>query len=125
MYIFSELLTPINIYIHTGRTLSLQTLVIGSPSYGFQLLLDEGERCEVTGKPRRTVVTFPCDPTHPVTDGLEPLEAYEGKGKDVCHYYMVFPRSKLGCPIHHASITDSAHIINIESGQYMYMYIMR
>ena len=106
-----------NNYTHSGRTLSLQTLVTGSPSYGFQLLLDEGEKCEVTGKPRRTLVTFPCDPTPPSSDGLAPLEAYEGKGKDVCHYYMVFSPSQLGCPVHQLSITDSAHIINIESGE--------
>ena len=69
-------------------------------SFGLQLILNDGETCEVTKKPRRTIVQFPCNPNMEVdTSTFTPVKAYEGDNKMICNYFVEFPSSQLGCPL--------------------------
>lgn len=73
---------------------------MGVAGSGFQLILDNGAICEVTSKPRRTVIRFPCDPNKEVSSSaLAPLKAYEGDKKLICNYFVDFPPSQYGCPV--------------------------
>ena len=106
----------------SGRKVLLRLLVGGAPSYGFQLVFDEGDNCEVTGKPRQTIVTFPCDPGDKIAtitsvDNLKAAKAFEGEKKDICHYHVNFPPSQFGCPFHLASISNpSVRQVEIDAG---------
>ena len=78
----------------------MQSLEVGVASSGFQLTLDDGATCEVTSKPRRTLLRFPCDPNKEVTPThLAPVKGYEGDKKFICNYFIDFPPSQYGCPI--------------------------
>lgn len=82
-----------------GKTVSVDYLTAGVPSSGFKVTFDDGEVCDITKKPRRTFLHFPCDPDSPVSaDRFNPLRAYEGDKKLVCNYFVEFPPSTLGCP---------------------------
>uniref|UniRef100_A0A1X7VB22 Vesicle-fusing ATPase n=1 Tax=Amphimedon queenslandica TaxID=400682 RepID=A0A1X7VB22_AMPQE len=97
-----------------GKTISVQSLEVGMASSGFQLILDNGATCEVTNKPRRTVLMFPCDPNKEVSPSdFAPLKAYEGDKKLICNYFVDFPPSQYGCPVF---LKDSNIIIEAVSG---------
>lgn len=101
-------------------------VINGLPSDGFKLVISDGDKCEVNGHPRLTTLTFPCDPSKDMKDDFTGLlEAYEGSKNDLCHYYVTFPASKLGCPIYsHRSLLDSAHPLIITAGQYMSLCVL-
>ena len=88
------------------------------PSYGFELVFSDGDTCEVTGKPRETIVTLPCDPEKKYTNDITAVKTFEGEKKEICHYYIVFPPTQLGCPTnrHVSMVTDSSHPITIDAG---------
>ena len=82
-------------------------------------MLTNGDTCEVTGKPRETIITFPCNPDKKYTTDVTAIKTFEGDKKDVCHYYIVYPPTELGCPQHHhdvSMVTDFAHSITIDAG---------
>ena len=84
-----------------GQVASVQVIEKELFVSGFQLVLDEGETCEVTKKPRKTILNFPCDPNRVLDlSSFKPLKAHEGDRKETCCYYVEFPSSQLGCPIH-------------------------
>lgn len=93
-------------------------------SSGFQLTFDNGVLCEVTNKPRRTIVKFPCDPNKEISvTEFVPLKAFEGDKKLICHYYMEFPASQYGCPIQELK-TLTKRDITIEAGQHFTQLIV-
>ena len=65
--------------------------------------------CEVTKVPRKTVIKIPCNPEAEYSkQNFHPKQAWEGKGKEICHYFVEFPPSKYGCPVDYTgSITQS------------------
>ena len=68
--------------------------------------------CEVTKRPRRTVVSVPCNPAKQLTpETLASLlvKGWEGKKADVCNYYLEFPPSQYGCPYHYDDDNDEPH----------------
>ena len=84
-----------------------ESLHPGLPGAGFQLMFDGGEVCEVTKKPRKTIIKFPCAAdTDTDVATLSPLTAYEGEHKLVCNYFIKFPPSQLGCPLRSLSTLD-------------------
>lgn len=83
----------------TGKTLLIEQLEPNIPSMGIRLVYENGDVCEVTKVPRKTVISLPCDfGAEYSQSSWHPKEAWEGKGKEVCHYYIQFPPSKFGCP---------------------------
>ena len=96
----------------------------GIPGTGFQLVLDSGEVCEVTKKPRQTVIKFPCAIDIGVDIAtLSPLRAYEGEKKLICNYFVDFPPSELGCPVHSVSTVghgESGSTTKLLAGEFMY-----
>ena len=83
-----------------GATLRAEQMEANAPAQGLKLLLEDGEICELTRRPRRTIVTIPCDPSG--ATGPEELVArrgWEGQKSDVCNYFIEFGGHKLGCPV--------------------------
>lgn len=66
------------------------------PSAGLQVVYEDGAVCEVTKKPRRTIINLPCDPSRDVP--ATPARAYEGDKQAICNYFVEFSPSKLFCP---------------------------
>ena len=82
-----------------GRTVSVDYLTADVTSSGLKVTLDDGEVCDITKKPCRTFLHFPCDPNkHVNVDRFNPSRTYEGDKKLVCNYFIEFPPSTLGCP---------------------------
>ncbi len=70
------------------------------PGYGFKLIYEEGEICEITKAPRRTIIKFPCNPTAQANpEQINPLKAFEGQKKEVCNYFVEFTYNRFGCPV--------------------------
>lgn len=84
----------------TGKRLRIEQLEPNIPSMGIRLVYEDGETCEVTKKPRRTTIRLPCSREADYSaQSLHPRQAWEGKGTEICHYYVEFPASKFGCPV--------------------------
>ncbi len=70
------------------------------PGNGFKLIYDEGEVCELTKTPRKTIIKFPCYPNVQYKpEQMNPTKAFEGQKKDVCNYFIEFSPSQFGCPV--------------------------
>ena len=83
-----------------GRDRKFHHIVAGDPGRGILLTLEAGEVCELTKKPRKTLLQFPCDPSiHNEPSQLTILKSYEGQNKLICNYYVNFAPSQLGCPV--------------------------
>lgn len=83
----------------TGKDLKVEQLEPNIPSKGFRLMYEEGEICEVTKIPRRTIIKLPCSHEADYSQqNFHPKQAWEGKNKEICHYFVEFPPSKFGCP---------------------------
>ena len=84
----------------TGMTTTFEPLEPHVPGKGFQLVLSDGDVCELTNQPRLTAVTFPCQPnTNYGRDHFKPRRASEGTKESVCKYSVEFPASQFGCPM--------------------------
>ena len=82
-----------------GKLSVIESIQENAAAYGFKLIHDNGEICDVTKKPRKTIIIFPCDPSHVIhPTEMSPLKVYEGEKKFICHYYIEFPSSQYGCP---------------------------
>ncbi len=81
------------------------------PGNGFKLIYEEGEICEITKLPRRTIIKFPCNPSvQNIPEQMNPTKAFEGTKKDVCNYFVEFHHSQHGCPIEPIS-SDSSTVL--------------
>ena len=84
----------------TGMTPSLQPLEPHVPGKGFELVLTDGDLCELTGKPRLTAVRLPCKSNaNYAAHQFKPSRASEGTKENVCRYTVEFPASQFGCPV--------------------------
>lgn len=84
----------------TGLLPRVEQLEPNIPGSGFKLIYDDGDICEVTHRPRRTVISLPCSPfTIYKPQHFNPRKAWEGQKSDVCNYQVEFPPSLFGCPI--------------------------
>lgn len=84
----------------TGTELKLEQLEPNIPSMGIRLVYENGEVCEVTKVPRKTIIKLPCAREAKFSkQNLHPKQAWEGKGKELCHYFVEFPPSMYGCPM--------------------------
>lgn len=84
----------------TGTLPRVEQLEPHIPGEGFKLIFEEGETCEVTKRPRVTIISFPCNPsTNYKALHLAPRLAYEGQKGDICRYYVEFPPTQFGCPV--------------------------
>jgi hypothetical protein len=92
-----------------GKNLQINFLQDHQPTIGFKLIYEDGETCEVTKKPRKTIISFPCDYSLSIVDHdhFKPLRAFEGDKKLICNYFVDFPPSRFGCPIEYNSIVMS------------------
>ena len=69
------------------------------PGSGFKLIYEDGEICEVTNRPRRTIINLPCNPfTNYKPQHFNPRKAWEGQKSEVCNYFIEFSPSSFGCP---------------------------
>ena len=82
-----------------GQRTVYQPLEEHIPSAGLQLVYEDGDVCEVTGKPRRTIISLPCDPDSNNAD-IPPVPArgYEGEKQAICNYHAEFVPNKVFCP---------------------------
>lgn len=112
-----------------GKDKVFKTILDGDPTSGFQLLIEGGDVCEVTKKPRRTIARFPCDP-NALADAsqLKVLKSYEGQNKLICNYFVEFVPSQLGCP---RPSSSGSHLITAQpvdpvfmSGKLLYCHPM-
>ena len=89
----------------TGEDPRVEELEPNIPNMGINLVYDNGDICEVTNAPRKTIIKLPCgeDSGGSSTDRqasfIHPLKAHEGKKNEICHYFVEFPPSKYGCPV--------------------------
>jgi len=96
--------------IPTGQRVVYQPLEQHIPSAGLQVVYEDGVMCEVTKKPRRTIIDLPCDPDRDVP--ATPSRAYEGNKKIICNYYVEFSPSKLFCPsLSRGLVTNTSPVI--------------
>ena len=76
------------------------------PGHGFKLVYDEGETCEITKAPRKTIIKFPCNPSiNYQPEQMNPRKTWEGQKNEVCNYFVEFPPSKFGCPVSSADVS--------------------
>ena len=95
-----------------GRRVVYEPLEKHIPSAGIQLIYEDGDTCEVTGKPRRTIIKLPCDPDG--NDNVPPVLArgYEGEKQTICNYYAEFIPSRSFCPTLRKGLAgDYNHVI--------------
>ena len=85
---------------------SIEQLEPNIPNMGIRLVYEEGDVCEVTRIPRKTIIKLPCsnsesqwNENQKQAHNIYPRKAYEGKKKEICHYFVEFPPSKYGCPM--------------------------
>lgn len=87
----------------TGEIQRIEELEPNIPSMGISLVYEDGDICEVTNIPRKTIIKLPCSKfgggADKVASSLYPLKAFEGEKKEICHYFIEFPPSKYGCPV--------------------------
>lgn len=89
-----------------------------APAQGLKLILEEGEMCELTKKPRRTIVTIPCDSSAAVgPEELAPKRGWEGQKSDVCNYFVEFGEHRLGCPVERGVSLMTSHKPVIKAGK--------
>ena len=81
-----------------GRRIIYEPLEKHIPSAGIQVIYEDGDTCEVTGKPRRTIVKLPCDPDGNSDAPPVPARGYEGEKQTICNYYAEFMPSRSFCP---------------------------
>lgn len=81
-----------------GKRIVYQPLEEHIPAAGIQLLYEDGDICEVTGKPRRTIINLPCDPNGNVDVPPLPSRGYEGEKQAICNYHAEFTPSRSFCP---------------------------
>jgi len=81
-----------------GQTIVYQPLEEHVPSAGLQLIYENGDTCEVTGKPRRTIINLPCDPDNNADMPIVPARGYEGEKQAICNYHVDFVPNKSFCP---------------------------
>ena len=98
-----------------GAVLRAEQIEPNVPATGLKLLLEEGETCELTKRPRRTVVTIPCDPAGP--EELVPMRGWEGQKGDVCNYFVEFGGHKVGCPLERGASLVTSHKPEIRAGK--------
>ena len=87
-----------SVVFNEGHKTVYQPLEEHIPSAGIQLVYEDGIVCEVTGKPRRTIIILPCDPDSNDDTAPTPARGYEGEKKAICNYYVEFTPSKSFCP---------------------------
>ncbi|XP_065883640.1 uncharacterized protein [Dysidea avara] len=101
--------------VSTGQRVVYQPLEQHIPSAGLQVVYEDGVVCEVTKKPRKTIINLPCDPDHDVP--ATPSRAYEGDKQTICNYYVEFSPSKLFCPnMVRGLVADTSPVITAVSG---------
>ena len=95
----------------TGRTVSVDPLEPNAPGQGFKLVLSEGDECEMTGRPRITIIHLPCNPNARYTaEQLKPSRASEGARENLCRYTVEFPASQFGCPVVSGGVRDGPQL---------------
>lgn len=102
----------------TGKTLLIEQLEPNIPSMGIRLVYEDGDICEVTKIPRRTIVKIPCNQRAIFSSqNFAPQRAWEGKGREVCHYFVEFPASKFGCPteLEGSPATDQSNQLHVDT----------
>ena len=83
----------------TGVLPRVEQLEPNIPGSGFKLIYEDGEICEVTNRPRRTIINLPCNPfTNYKPQHFNPRKAWEGQKSEVCNYFIEFSPSSFGCP---------------------------
>ena len=83
----------------TGKTPRIEQLEPNIPSMGIRLVYEDGDTCEVTKVPRRTIIKLPCSQRVAYSvKNWNPQKVWEGEGKEICHYFVEFPPSRFGCP---------------------------
>ena len=83
----------------TGVLPHVEQLEPNVPGSGFKVIYEDGEICEVTNHPRRTVITLPCNPFASYKpQHFNPRKAWEGQKSEVCNYFVEFSPSSFGCP---------------------------
>ena len=83
----------------TGMEPRIEQLEPNIPSMGIRLVYDDGDVCEVTKIPRKTIVRLPCkEAVDFPMNTFQPRQAWEGTKKEICHYFVEFPPSQFGCP---------------------------
>lgn len=99
----------------TGMKPRIEQVEPNIPNMGIRLVYEDGDVCEVTNIPRKTIIKLPCSVGGRGSDDqlhahhVYPLRAYEGERKEVCHYFVEFPPSKYGCPMDQNGETSSQH----------------
>lgn len=99
----------------TGKNLLVEQLEPNIPSMGMRLVYEGGDTCEITKVPRKTIIKIPCNRGAVFThQNWNPKQAWEGKKKEVCHYFVEFPPSVFGCPIELGGslMTDQSHLLS-------------
>lgn len=85
---------------------------------GIRLVYEDGDICEVTKMPRRTSIKIPCNQGAVYSQqNWTPQRAWEGKGKEICHYFIEFPASKFGCPteLRGSAATDQSNQLHVDT----------
>jgi hypothetical protein len=99
----------------TGKTPIIEQLEPNIPSMGIRLVYEDGDICEVTKVPRKTIIKIPCNQGAVYTsNNWNPQKVWEGKGKEVCHYFVDFPPSKFGCPSELPATSDQSDQLHAE-----------
>eukprot|EP00052_Salpingoeca_macrocollata_P026788 m.250476 g.250476 ORF g.250476 m.250476 type:complete len:873 (+) comp22641_c1_seq2:58-2676(+) len=80
--------------LQTSR--SVELLDRGSAMAGIRLAYDGGELCDITKRPRKTVLEIVCNPLH--DNPAQTFSVVEGTGNSVC-VYSVRGSHNLGCPV--------------------------
>ena len=91
----------------TGVLPRVEQLEPNIPGSGFKLIYEDGEICEVTNRPRRTIINLPCNSfTNYKPQHFNPRKAWEGQKSEVCNYFIEFSPSSFGCPTLDSSTAD-------------------
>ena len=87
------------------------------------MIYEDGDVCEVTGKPRRTIINLPCDPDNNGGVPLAPARGYEGEKQAICNYYAEFAPSRVFCPTLGGGIAGD-HNPTITAGKMSKVYML-
>ena len=96
---------------YEGQKMVFEPLEKYLPSAGVQLVYEDGDTCELTGKPRRTIIKLPCDPDGNPDVPLVPARGYEGEKQAICNYHVEFMPSRSFCPTLRNGLTDFNPVI--------------
>ena len=85
----------------TGSFAHVEQIEPHAPGKGFKLVYEDGDVCQVTKKPRRTVISLPCASpgVQSQASTLSVRKAFEGESDAICNYFVEFPPSQFGCPV--------------------------